>query len=83
MSRKRRFLTGLAKRQRSESGDGKKGTRSNRRNTDRSSPSGTRAIGANGSHISTGLAVLLLGVVWFVFFRTWLIGGRHALAQSA
>jgi hypothetical protein len=23
--------------------------------------------------ISTGLAVLILGVVWFVFFRNWLI----------
>ena len=49
MSRRRRSLTGLAKRQKSEKGNGKKATRSNRRNTNRSSPSGTWAIGANGS----------------------------------
>jgi hypothetical protein len=83
MSRKRRFLTGPAKRQKSESGDGKKATRSNRRNTERSSPRGTRPIGVNGSHNQHRAGCSSSWRVLVCVFPYLIDRGCHALAQSA
>jgi hypothetical protein len=59
--------------------DGKKTTRSNRRNADRSTPSGTRPIGTNDSPNQYRVGCSWRGLVCVLPYLTY----GHALAQSS